>query len=115
MVADAGKPRSGEHTQGAQRVNGEAAGGKSCFASPANVITFGSAQYQWHPTKEGGFPDPDGQAVKASINANADTVYEIPKASMTVIRGMSASPPKKTHEAKGEVTLLSQAETERSS
>lgn len=53
--------------------------------------------------------------MKASINANADTVYEIPKASMTVIRGMSASPPKKTHEAKGEVTLLSQAETERSS
>ncbi len=77
--------------------NGDAAGGKSFFTGPVSMITFGSAQYQWHPTKEGGFPDPDGPAVRASINANADTVYELPKASMTVIRGMVASPPRKTH------------------
>jgi hypothetical protein len=61
------------------------------------VITFGSAQYQWHPTKEGGFPDPDGPAVRASVNASADTVYELPKASITVIRGTIASSTMKTH------------------
>jgi hypothetical protein len=61
------------------------------------VITFGSAQYRWHPTKEGGFPDPDGPAVRTSLNASLDTVYELPKASMTVIRGMIASSPTKSH------------------
>ena len=77
--------------------NGEAAGGKSFFTGPVTVITFGSAQYQWHPTKEGGFPDPDGPAVRASVNASADTVYELPKASITVIRGTIASSTMKTH------------------
>jgi hypothetical protein len=68
----------------------EAAGGKSFFTGPVTLITFGGAQYQWHPTKEGGFPDPDGPAAKASINANEDTVYELPKASLVVIRGSIA-------------------------
>jgi hypothetical protein len=72
--------------------NGGAASGKSSFAGPVTVITFGSAQYQWHPTKEGGFPDPDGPAAKASVNASANTVYELPKASITVIRGAIAGP-----------------------
>jgi hypothetical protein len=70
--------------------NGEAAGGKSFFAGPLTVITFGSAQYQWHPTREGGFPDPDGPAVKASVNVTADTAYELPKASITIVRGSIA-------------------------
>jgi hypothetical protein len=72
--------------------DGEAAGGKSFFTGPVTVITFGTAQYQWHPTKEGGFPDPDGPAVKTSLNASGETVYELPKASMTVIRGAIAGP-----------------------
>jgi hypothetical protein len=68
--------------------SGEA--GKSFFTGPTTVITFGSAQYQWHPTKEGGFPDPDGPALKASINAGRNTVYELPKASITIVRGSIA-------------------------
>jgi hypothetical protein len=66
------------------------AGGKRSFTGPVSVITFGSAQYQWHPTKQGGFPDPDGPAVKSTIKASADTLYELPKASITVIRGAVA-------------------------
>ena len=77
--------------------DGEAAGGKSSFNGPVTVSTFGSAQYQWHPTKEGGFPDPDGPAAKASVSASRDTVYELPKASMTVIRGTIASSSTRTH------------------
>ena len=72
----------------------DAAGGdQRFFNGPASVITFGSAQYQWHPTSQGGFPDPDGPAVKVTITAKPDTVYELPKASMTVIRGAIASLP----------------------
>lgn len=61
--------------------------GKGYFAGPVTMLTFGSAQYAWHPTKDGGFPDPDGPPARASIDAAADTVYELPQASMTVIRG----------------------------
>jgi len=71
--------------------NDKAAGGKSFFTGPVTMITFGSAQYQWHPTKEGGFPDPDGPAVKASVIAGGDTIYELQKASITVIRGTIAN------------------------
>ena len=60
------------------------------FSGPVRVTTFGSAQYQWHPAPQGGFPDPDGPAAKSSINANAATAYELPKSSMTVIRGTIA-------------------------
>jgi hypothetical protein len=71
------------------------AGEKRFFNGPVSVTTFGSAQYQWHPTNQGGFPDPDGPAVKATITANADSVYELPKASMTVLRGAIAGLPSK--------------------
>jgi hypothetical protein len=66
------------------------AGGERSFAGPVSVSTFGSAQYQWHPTKQGGFPDPDGPAAKSSLKAGADTLYELPRASVTVIRGVVA-------------------------
>jgi hypothetical protein len=66
------------------------AGNERSFGGPVSVITFGRAQYQWHPTKQGGFPDPDGPAVKSMIKASADTLYELPKASITVIRGTVA-------------------------
>jgi hypothetical protein len=64
--------------------------GRKFFSGPVTVLTFGSAQYAWHPTKDGGFPDPDGPATRASISAGDDTVYDLPKASMTVIRGAIA-------------------------
>jgi F5/8 type C domain len=70
--------------------DGSAANGTRFFAGAVNVSTFGSAQYQWHPTREGGFPDPDGPAAKSTVNASADTAYELPKASMTVVRGAIA-------------------------
>jgi hypothetical protein len=63
------------------------AGDAHFFTGPLSEITFGSAQYQWHPTYQGGFPDPDGPAARFTIKASANTVYELPKASMTVLRG----------------------------
>jgi len=78
------------------RIEFHDAGGLHSFAGPVSVITFGSAQYQWHPTNEGGFPDPDGPALKATVTAKADSLYELPKASMTVIRGTIAGSSAKT-------------------
>jgi hypothetical protein len=52
-----------------------------------SVITFGAAQYQWHPDGANSFADPDGPPAKSTINADAQTSYDIPKASMVVIRG----------------------------
>jgi len=66
------------------------AGGERHFSGTVNTTTFGSAQYQWRPTAQGGFADPDGPAVKSTMNAKADTLYDLPKASITVIRGSIA-------------------------
>jgi hypothetical protein len=57
------------------------------FSGPVDFITFGSEQYQWHPGFDDGKADPDGPPVRSSINATPAKVFELPKASVTVIRG----------------------------
>jgi F5/8 type C domain len=63
----------------------------SFFSGSVDAITFGSTQYQWHPDENGGHADPDGPVLKHSITAGADTIYDLPKASMTVLRGKLAA------------------------
>jgi len=60
------------------------------FSGSVDFITFGSEQYQWRPTLEGGKADPDGPPARGSNKASSDTVFELPKASVTVIRGKIA-------------------------
>jgi hypothetical protein len=78
---------------------------ESGFAGPVEVSTFGSTQYQWHPAqtrfmahaeKAGertivattkGWADPDGPIVHTKLTAAKDTVYDLPAASVVVIRG----------------------------
>jgi len=57
------------------------------FSGPVDFITFGSEQYEWHPGFEDGKADPDGPPARSSINAAPATVFELPKASVTVLRG----------------------------
>jgi hypothetical protein len=57
------------------------------FAAPVTMITFGKAQYQWHPGRKNGYADPDGPAVTSSVESAADSQYVLPAASMTVLRG----------------------------
>ena len=61
------------------------------FAGPVSIVTFGSEQYRWHTDLRlvpvGGAADPDGPPARSTISARADTIYELPKASVTVIRG----------------------------
>jgi hypothetical protein len=75
------------------------------FAGPMEVSTFGSAQYQWHPAQtrfmahaetsgertivptSKGWADPDGPIVHTKLIAGKDTLYDLPAASVVVIRG----------------------------
>ena len=62
-------------------------GGKAFFAGPVTLATFGSEQYVWINDGLNSHADPDGPPVSKSITADAQTVYTLPKASITVLRG----------------------------
>src|SRR4029077_7482596 len=57
------------------------------FAGPVTSITFGKSQYQWHPDRKHGYADPDGPAATSELVGTKDTVYDLPAASLTVVRG----------------------------
>jgi hypothetical protein len=57
------------------------------FSGPVTLVTFGAAQYQWHADGANSWADPDGPPVTSSINANSQTLFELPKASIVVMRG----------------------------
>jgi len=77
------------------------------FGGPVEISSFGSAQYQWHPAQtrfmahaensgertivatSKGWADPDGPIVHTKLNAQKDTLYDLPAASVVVIRGAS--------------------------
>jgi hypothetical protein len=65
------------------------AGGKKdrYFTGPVDRITFGSNEYQWHRDATGGHADPDGPPSKSTVTGGVETLYQIPKASITVLRG----------------------------
>ena len=58
----------------------------SSFTGAVSVNTFGRAQYQWHPEK-GGYAEPDGPSVTSSAQAGSETWFDLPAASVSVIRG----------------------------
>jgi hypothetical protein len=80
-------------------------GQPSSFTGPVEVSIFGSAQYQWHPPQtrfmahaensggativptSKGWADPDGPIVRTKITGAKDTMYDLPAASVVVIRG----------------------------
>jgi hypothetical protein len=80
-------------------------GASSGFDGTIEVSTFGKAQYQWHPghtrfvghaeypaqpsvqAESFGMADPDGPILHVTQSVNADTNYELPAASVIVIRG----------------------------
>jgi hypothetical protein len=78
---------------------------RATFVGPVNISTFGKAQYQWHPghtryvghaeyqgepsvvAESFGWADPDGPALHTEPSVTADSTYELPAASVVVIRG----------------------------
>jgi len=63
---------------------------KSRFAGPVAIITVGKNQYQWHPARRNGYADPDGPALSSATTGAENTMYTLPAASMTVLRGRIA-------------------------
>ena len=58
------------------------------FTGPIQAITFGRAQYEWQPLKK--MADPDGPASRSEVQANASTDFQLPAASLVVLRGKIA-------------------------
>ncbi len=57
------------------------------FSGPVTMISFGKAQYVWHPALKNGYADPDGPPAQSSFQADAQTLYNLPPASLTIVRG----------------------------
>lgn len=60
------------------------------FGGPVETVTFGKAQYQWHPNGRKGYADPDEPPVTQTISASPRLPYTLPPASLNVIRGRLA-------------------------
>lgn len=83
----------------------QAASASRSFSGTIDIATFGAEQYQWHPAKTQFFAhaehptewpvlaylpgkaDPDGPIDHKKQTAGKDTAYDIPAASIVVIRG----------------------------
>ncbi|MBO0910567.1 MAG: discoidin domain-containing protein [Acidobacteria bacterium] len=57
------------------------------FRGPVTWVTFGSEQYVWINDGPNSHADPDGPPVAKKIAAVSGTVFTLPKASITVLRG----------------------------
>jgi hypothetical protein len=75
------------------------------FTGLVDIASFGRNQYEWHPAQTEflahaehaaepsvvvntkGFADPDGPILRTQQTAGRDTSYDLPAASVTVIRG----------------------------
>jgi hypothetical protein len=78
------------------------------FGGTVDIVSFGSAEYLWHPdvtkflahtdvagensviSETKGHADPDNPPKHTTVNATAATEFELPAASVTVIRGKRA-------------------------
>ena len=60
------------------------------FSGPLAFVTFGSEQYVWINDGLNSHPDPDHPPVGKTIAASSQTVFTLPKASITVLRGKVA-------------------------
>jgi len=62
------------------------------FSGQVDRITFGANEYVWHQEGELGHADPDGPPSKSMVNGGAEALYQLPKASITVLRGAISAP-----------------------
>jgi hypothetical protein len=83
----------------------ESSRSSTSFSGQVSVAAFGREQYQWHPastyfmahashsaedevlTNTKGHAEPDGPIAHGSMNASTETSYDIPAASIVVLRG----------------------------
>ncbi len=66
---------------------GNTSGKQSAFSGPVSVVSFGSEQYEWKSDGLNSHADPDHPPAGGTVEADAATVFTLPKASITVLRG----------------------------
>jgi hypothetical protein len=64
-------------------------GRDNSFSGSVDSFTFGSAQYHWDPLRK--VADPDGPVLKTKISASRGTAFDLPAASLVVLRGSLAA------------------------
>jgi hypothetical protein len=60
------------------------------FSGKVATIVFGKTEYRWHPDRDGGRADPDGPPTGTTLEARTNTSFNLPAASVTVLRGKVA-------------------------
>ena len=60
------------------------------FSGPVRFVTFGSEQYVWIDDGPNSHADPDHPPVATTVVAGSQTTFNLPKASITVLRGKVA-------------------------
>jgi F5/8 type C domain len=69
------------------RIAFENSGKTGHFMGSIRMVTFGSEQYVWHGEDASAHADPNLPPVATSVDASAQTVFTLPKASVSVLRG----------------------------
>jgi NedA-like, galactose-binding domain len=64
-----------------------AANTQEYFSGTVTQVTFGSAQYVWHPDGANSHADPDGPPATSTVPAGREATFTLPEASITVLRG----------------------------
>ena len=62
-------------------------GSEGHFSGKIRMVTYGSEQYVWHGADATAHADPDLPPVVSTVDASTQTVFTLPKASVTVLRG----------------------------
>jgi hypothetical protein len=60
---------------------------EAAFGGDVEAATFGAGQYGWHADGPNGRAEPDGPIVRTRQAGDASSVYALPAASVTVLRG----------------------------
>ena len=82
------KDPSNAHTVGLAFQNGEE---REPFSGPVIMVTFGADQYAWHSDGPNSHADPNLPPATSTLSGATGSVFTLPKASMTVLRGHIAS------------------------
>jgi hypothetical protein len=69
------------------RVAFEDSGKTGHFSGKMHMVTYGSEQYVWHGADASAHGDPNLPPLESSMEASAQTVFTLPKASVMVLRG----------------------------
>jgi hypothetical protein len=61
------------------------------FVGPVSFTTFGSEQYVWKNDGDNSHADPDGPPFAMIVSDTHERTFTLPKASVTVLRGNTAT------------------------